>query len=185
MHMAVRTHRWTRADLDRMPDDGNRYEVVDGSLFVTPPPSPAHASLLIALAAALRPYVTEQDLGEVFDSRFGVVLGDSQTEPDLMVSRRPVPPPATWDEMPKPILVVEVLSPTTARRDRVRKRVLYTRERVDEYWIVDGTDRSVLVITPDAERVERTLLRWHPRAAGTALEIDLGALFASALGPYR
>jgi Uma2 family endonuclease len=182
MQMALKERQWTRADLDHLPDDGNRYEVIDGILFVTPPPSPAHASILVSLMTALRPYVGAHGLGEIFDSRVGVVLGESQTEPDLIVSQRPVPPPERWEDMPRPLLIVEVLSPTTARRDQTWKRALYMRERVDEYWIVDGGGRTVTVITPSGERTERAMLRWQPRECPAPLEIDLPALFANALG---
>lgn len=183
MQMALRTRRWSRADLDTLPDDGNRYEVIDGALIVTPPPSPAHASILESLGNVLRPYVAAHKLGVVFESRVGVVLGDSQTEPDLIVCERPVPLPGKWEQMPKPSLIVEVLSPGSARRDQIEKRALYRRERVDEYWLIDGVDRSVRVVTPEAERVERHALRWQPRGIDSALEIDLKRLFADALGP--
>jgi Uma2 family endonuclease len=51
MHMALKARRWTRSDLDRLPDDGNRYEVIDGQLLVTPPPSVAHEEIVASLAA--------------------------------------------------------------------------------------------------------------------------------------
>ena len=65
MLMAQATGAWTLADLDRLPDDGNRYELVDGDLFVTPAPSPAHEELVYALRAILDPFTRAQRIGRV------------------------------------------------------------------------------------------------------------------------
>ena len=74
----------------------------------------------------------------------------SQAEPDLMVRKRPRILPEKWPEMPIPILVVEVLSAITRRRDQVQKRALYLRNGVAEYWIVNRWDRTIDVLRPDA-----------------------------------
>lgn len=183
MHMALETHGWTRADIDRMPEDGNRYEVVDGALFVTPPPSIGHERLHQAIARALVPYIERHELGELFNGHPVVILGNSHVEPDLIVSPTKFPRPESWEEMPRPILVVEILSPTSMRRDVVGKRALYQREGLPDYWIVDGQARIVRVITPTDEREESETLRWHPANAPAAFDIDLRALFDSAIGP--
>lgn len=182
MHMALKTRRWTRGDLDRLPDDGNRYEVVNGELFVTPPPSPAHEELHHVFARHLQPFLDAHRLGSVFNGRSAVILGENHVEPDLVVRKRLVPPPPTWDQVPRPILVVEVLSPTTIRRDEIAKRELYQREGIPEYWIVNGRARTVRVITPAGERVEALALRWQPPNTGATLDLDLRALFEEALG---
>jgi len=125
MRMAQKTGAWTLAQLDRLPDDGNKYELVDGELFVTPTPSPAHEAVAGELIWILLPYVKAKELGRLFFARAVVQQQGSQVEPDMMV--RPATPalPHTWAEMPTPSLVVEILSRTTRQRDHEHKRAFY------------------------------------------------------------
>lgn len=183
MLMAQITGAWTLAALDRLPDDGNTYELVDGELFVTPAPSPAHEYLASALRAILEPYVKAQRLGKVYSPSSVIRTGGSEVEPDLMVRPAPSTPPNTWEEMPIPLLVVEVLSKTTRRRDHAQKRAFYLRSGVAEYWIVDGEHRTIRVVTPNADDVvPDSKLVWQPTGASEALEIDVAAYFREALG---
>jgi len=183
MGMALPTSAWTLADLARLPDDGNTYELVDRELFVTPAPSTAHEQLASVLHAILAPYVRAERLGHVYAPRAIIRSGDSQVEPDLMV--RPATPtlPATWDEMPTPSLVVEILSATTRRRDNEQKRAFYLRLGVAEYWMVDRSSRSICVVRPHAvDQIANALLLWHPARAREALRLDVAAYFTDALG---
>jgi Uma2 family endonuclease len=183
MHMAIKTHVWSRRDLERLPDDGNKYEVVRGELFVTPAPSPRHQGIVIALAERLAPYVSANSLGHLDYPRSAVVLDEDEVEPDLMVRPRMSPAPERWEDVPLPILVVEVLSDTTRRRDLISKRALYADAGVPEYWMVDPRTRSITVARPNvADVVETRLLRWHPPVADARLEIDVAELFREALG---
>ncbi len=93
-------------------------------------------------------------------------------------------PPREWDEYGIPLLVAEVLSPSTARHDRVTKRRLYQRTGVPTYWIVDLDARLVEVWTPGADRpvIAEDFLVWHPEPAITPLQIDLPELFGRILG---
>lgn len=183
MHMAARTRRWTRIDLARLPDDGRRYEVVDGALYVTPPPSPGHEMLHHFIARILQPWLDRERLGDAFHGKAAVVLGESQVEPDLIVSPRVRPAPKSWADMPRPILVVEILSPATARRDQVAKRDLYMRHGIPEYWIVNPETRSIRVVRPGVDdRVESARLEWAPSRASGTLAIDVESLFREALG---
>lgn len=113
-------------------------------------------------------------------------LSRSLVQPDIFVAR--LEPGISLIGTPADIrgllLVVEVLSPSTARVDRGRKRELHQRARVHEYWIVDHEARLVERWRPSDVRPEiisRTLV-WHPEGAAGPLEIDLPALFAEALG---
>ena len=180
MHMALRTRSWTRADIDRLPDDGNRYEVLEGELLVTPAPSRAHQEIVSWLAEKLAPFVLEQRLGRLYFPRSVVVTGESQLEPDLMV--RPRGAGAAWESAPRPILVVEVLSPTTRRNDLTRKRAFYMAHGVTEYWIVDRDTRSVVSIRPGSAETLTRVLSWSPTGAAARLDLDLVAMFADA-GP--
>ena len=183
MHMALKTRSWTRRDLDRLPDDGNRYEVVRGALFVTPAPGPRHQQIVAELADRIAPYVATHGIGQLHFPRTVVVIGGSQVEPDLMVRRRVPPPPPSWEEAPLPFLVVEVLSETTRRRDLVAKRLLYMEAGIEEYWMLDGERRTITVAR--AGHLDIALadtLRWHPSRATAPLDIDVSTLFREALG---
>ena len=182
MHMAQHTRRWTRRDLDRLPDDGNRYEVVRGELFVTPAPRPAHDAIVMALAERLTEYVGRIGLGQVASGRPALVVEDSQVEPDLVVRPRVRPVPAEWKDMPAPLLVVDVLSDTTARRDRIAKRTLYLEATVPDYWIVDAEGRLITVVRPgQPDETVGDRLRWLPSAATEPFEMDVAAMFRDAL----
>lgn len=182
MHMATETRPWTRADLERLPDDGNRYEVVRGELFVTPPPSTRHEELVSVIADILRKYIEPTTLGVLRLGKSAVVLEDSQVEPDILVRARIFPTPATWDEMPTPFLIVEVLSPSTRQRDLITKRSLYLDAGVAEYWIVDADTRTIRVIRPDTEDLAIGSLHWHPAGAAAPLVLDVAAMFREVLG---
>ncbi len=183
MLMALTTSAWTLAELDRLPDDGNKYELVDGALFVTPAPSPADEQLVSVLLTILVPYVQTQQLGRVHTPRAVVRTDESEVEPDLMVRPATLTLPSTWAEMPTPLLVVEVLSRTTRRRDEQQKRAFYQRIGVPEYWMVDRWSRSIRVVRGDeTERVEDSVPEWHPVGASEALQMDVAAYFDEALG---
>ena len=125
MHVAIETKRWTLDELHSLPDDGNKYELVRGELFVTPAPTGQHESILAALSALLTPYVVANKLGLVYHPRAVLRFEDSEVEPDLMVRRRWGHANTDWETAPLPSLIVEVLSPSTRNRDRKQKRTLY------------------------------------------------------------
>ena len=186
MAMPDTLDRWSLAELHRLPDDGNRYELVRGQLFVTPAPSYAHQCLVDDLAAALFPYVARHELGRVSFPRGVVRVGtDTEVEPDLMVRPRlsSHPDQLTWESIPLPLLVIEVLSETTRRRDRVEKRNLYRDLGIPDYWIVDGERRVVRVVRPGADDVDvAAVLTWQPAGAAEPFELGLPGYFRGALG---
>jgi Uma2 family endonuclease len=154
MAMPDTLDRWSLAELNRLPDDGNRYELVHGQLFVTPAPSYAHQCLVDDLAAALFPYVAKHRLGRISFPCGVIRVGtDTEVEPDLVVRPHPTELPLTWEQAPLPLLVIEVLSETTRRRDRVEKRALYRDLHIPDYWIVDGERRIVRVAPSGADDV--------------------------------
>lgn len=178
MRMATETRPWTRADLTRLPDDGNRYEVLDGALLVTPQASFSHQDAATNLLVLLRGYCREHGIG-VAVGPGAVPFGDNELQPDVVVV--PVQPPAgevKWEELPLPILVVEVLSGSTRRRDLGIKRQAYLRIGIPEYWLVDRGARTVRVAKPGGtDRVENETLQWTPRANVPPLVIRLAELF--------
>lgn len=179
MHMATRVKRWTLDEVHSLPDDGNKYELIHGELFVTPPPSADHETILARLTRFLEPYVERHQLGLVYHPRAVVRVRGSEVEPDLMVRQ----PPLTrlrndWEKMPLPSLVVEVLSPYTRHRDHAHKRRWYAEIGVGNYWIVDAEKRTVTVVQPGMDDdVVTDLLRWRPAGAAMPFECRVALLF--------
>lgn len=114
--------RWTLADLERLPDDGNKYEVVRGELFVTPPPNYGHESIASVLHSILEPYIRAHSVGQIQRPRAVFRFEGSEVEPDLIVRAATATLPRDWQSAPKPLLIVEILSDSTRRRDHVAKR---------------------------------------------------------------
>jgi Uma2 family endonuclease len=178
--MANRTRRWTLDELHRLPDDdGNKYELVRGQLFVTPAPTDAHETIGARLTRLLDPYVAANGLGLVYRPRAVVVIeDDTEVEPDLMVRQPQDKPGATWKGAPIPILIVEIESPTTYRRDRVFKRNVYLDAGIPEYWIVDGEERTIRVVRPGHDDITATdSVTWQPDGVATRLVIALADVF--------
>lgn len=176
--MAVASVRvWTVEDLERMPDDGNKYEVVRGELFVTPAPSYWHQLIVTRLARILDLYAMEQQLGMVFQARSIVRRRGGETEPDLFISE--ISARRDWNGAPTPSLVVEVESRSTRRRDEKQKRAYYIEDAgIPEYWIVDRESRSIRVARPGVEDMWVTdRLVWRPAGASRPLEFEVGPLF--------
>ncbi len=175
MRMASRTKRWTLEEVHSLPDDGNKYELVRGELFVTPPPSVEHETIGARLTRLVDPYVAANGLGLVYRARAVMRFEGSELEPDLFVRSEGG---TSWDDAPTPILVVEVLSPSTRRRDQIQKRQLYLDAGVPEYWIVDGERREVRVIRqglPDV--VASGELVWQPTGVAQPLIVALKDVF--------
>ena len=177
------TETITWRDAQRMPDDGNRYEAIGGELFMTPSPSVRHQILVVRLYDALRPLLPTAQGGMLLVAPLGVESEDSRegVQPDLLFvsgKRRDLLVGASVRGAPD--LVVEVLSPSTAGRDRGIKRRLYERLGVPQYWIVDPVAEAIDVWRfgddPECERFEGTLpVRLGAEEVGV---IDLEAVFA-------
>jgi Uma2 family endonuclease len=172
------TTRWTRDQVLNLPSDGNRYELVDGELIVSPSPAFRHQLVLGVLYDALSPYVRASGRGRVLWSPADLELEPGQlNQPDIFV----LPSIAfeRWEDAPLPLLVVEALSPSTARYDRGLKRRLYQRAGVPEYWIVDVDARVVERWRPDDARPEviDSEVVWAPRDGVAPLVIEVAALF--------
>jgi Uma2 family endonuclease len=125
---------YTVDDLDRFPDDGNRYEIIEGSLHVSPSPMPRHqvvvANLYRALHGACPPHL------RVLFAPLDIVLAhDTVLQPDLLVVPADTPTDRRIDSAP--LLVVEVLSPSTWSYDLNLKPVVYRRAGVGSFWAVD------------------------------------------------
>lgn len=137
----------TYEDLKHIPEDGHRYELLDGTLLVTPAPNHAHQTCVLNLAVLLRA-AAPPDV-EVIIAPFDWVVGARTSfEPDVLVARRV---DVGAGNLPHPpVLAVEVLSPSTRRIDLVLKRDAYAAAGVPSYWIVDPEDPSVIALRLDA-----------------------------------
>lgn len=130
-------------DLDDFPDDGNRYELIDGELLVSPTPAVRHQWLSANLFTALARHAPDQ-LAVMF-APVGVELGhDTHVEPDLLVVPKTAMGGRKLDG--RPVLVVEILSPSSRRTDAVRKRRVYERMGIPSYWIADPEAPSLTVL---------------------------------------
>ena len=144
------THRQsvllTYDDYRELPEDRNRYELLEGELVVTPTPSLVHQHVVVQLAALLVAHSNAHDLGLVCTAPCDVLLSDvTVVQPDLLfVSRQREEIAETTCVRGAPDLVVEVLSPATARRDLTVKRKLYSRHGVPCYWLIDPDRREII-----------------------------------------
>jgi Uma2 family endonuclease len=135
------------AELQRMPDDGNRYELYDGELRVVPSPMPRHQIVSMRLTEGLIDYPRRHG-GLVFTAPFDIVLSEyNVVEPDLLYFGPLAAARVKLDEHVRfvPDLAIEILSPSTASIDRGRKRDLLARYGLPEYWIVDPAARTIEV----------------------------------------
>jgi Uma2 family endonuclease len=170
--------QWTLEELHSLPDDGNKYELVRGGLFVTPAPTDEFETVLARLSRILNPYVAAHGLGMVYHPPAVMRFEGSEVEPDLMV-RRPHPNPrGGWDTAPTPCLIVEVLTDSTRRRDQTQTRQLYLDAGVPEYWIVDFERAEVRVVRAGVDDdIASGQLVWAPAGAAEAMRIDLESVF--------
>jgi Uma2 family endonuclease len=181
--------RWSVEDVWALPDDPHqRYETVDGELLVSPMPRFAHQRAVSRLGLMLGEYVQRQRVGEMMFSPYDVVLDPfTLMQPDVLVIS-PVGLDVVRGEVapPPPYLAVEVLSPSTARADRLRKRPRYQRAAI-ECWLVDLDSQLIERWTPDVDRPEicSVRLEWHPTGAAEPLEIDVAALMLAILGAEK
>jgi len=130
----------TYDDLLVMPDDGNRYEIINGELVVTPAPLARHQRVLLRLTRLLDRFLEEHSGGELFIAPFDIVLGPHDVvEPDLLVIATQQGRVRGTENafVGPPVLVVEIISPSSERTDLIKKMALYARSGVPEYWTVD------------------------------------------------
>ncbi len=135
----------TYQDYLRMPDDRNRREILGGDLYVTPAPSPSHQRAVVNLIRLLENYLARHKMGKLYPAPVDVVLSEIDVvQPDLVfvrTDRLHIVTPTSIQGAPD--LVIEILSPSTARVDRGRKMETYAQFGVLEYWIADPDARTL------------------------------------------
>ena len=165
-----------------LPEDGFRHELLEGVHVVTPAPQLPHQRVILALIRVLDAVLVRRDDLELFMSPADVILTPrTLVQPDVFVVRKtPGEPLRAWAEIGIPVLAIEILSPSSAARDRGVKRRIYQHAGVGEYWIVDLDARLIERWLPGDDRPEilTERLAWTI-AGGASGAIDLAALFAS------
>jgi Uma2 family endonuclease len=174
--------RYTVDEVYAWPDDGNRYEVVHGELLVTPAPRAVHQGVVTQLFLRLGEYLKALGLERtLFPGPADIFWGDDVwVQPDMLVVV-PEEVSTDWRTYKTLRLVIEVLSPSSTRGDRVVKRSAYQENRVGTYWIVDADRRVVEVWHPEDEAPELVtdVLRWRVTPDAPELTIALPEVWAS------
>lgn len=181
MPAAATPRRWTLEEFYRERDAapaGERWEFVEGEVLVTPSPHWSHQGVAVRLVVLLDAFVRANDLGHVFTAPLDVKLAKHLVlQPDVLV----VPKGelrTMQDVVRRLLLAAEILSPSSARYDRVVKRPHYQRNSVSEYWVIDTTSRTIERWHPEDERPEivSDSLQWKP-GTGPAFTLRLEELF--------
>lgn len=151
----------TMADLDAMPDDGNRYELIEGELFVSRAPTLSHQEIVLRILVVIQKYLEQHPIGRIWPGP-GVIFSDfSGVIPDVVyMSNERLEEFASGDRITgPPDLVIEVLSPgaENERRDRHAKRQLYKKYGVKKYWLIDPQHRTIEVYRSQRFRLAATL----------------------------
>lgn len=141
-------------DVRALPDDGRRYEVLAGDLFVSPSPIPVHQTVILNLTTMLHHHVRKHRLGWVFFAPLDVLLSDHDiVQPDLIFvsrARRSIIKDKNIKGIPN--LLIEILSPSLGRRDTRDKRRIYAQCRVPFYWILDPARKTLLELRLETDR---------------------------------
>ncbi|MBV9881075.1 MAG: Uma2 family endonuclease [Gemmatirosa sp.] len=174
-------------DLIREDRAWPRYECIYGELVVTPAPVGPHQFIVTRLLVCLSTYVEgwqSELVALVSPADISWGRDDVTVQPDVFVIPRDMGRASwhahSWDPIRHLALAIEVISPSSRRDDRFRKRTLYQDRGVPLYWIVDPETQVAEVWTPDVHfpTIERERLVWHPEGAPEPLTIELAALFA-------
>jgi Uma2 family endonuclease len=169
----------TYEDYVALPSDGNRYEILEGELAVTPAPSTKHQTASGNLFFLLTQHIKTNDLGKLFHAPVDLILeSTSVLQPDLLFvskDRQTIITDRAIEGAPD--LVIEILSPTTSRSDRVTKAQIYARHKVPAYWIADPEEETVEVylLNADSYRLIATLQGEIPLPAPPFTNFKLAA----------
>jgi Uma2 family endonuclease len=178
MGMAISVPRYTVDELEQFPDDGNRYELLDGVLLVTPAPKAVHQNVVSHLHVALATAIQKPGLARVVGPGAISVPPNTQLQPDILVYPSRFGPMVEWARISEHWLAVEVLSRSSRVYDRLFKRDAYFVLGVPQVWLVDIADRSVEVWRTRTEHeVVRDVIRWRVPTLDVVVPIDLAEVF--------
>ena len=145
LQTATQDKTWTYDDYAALPDDGNRYEVIEGELVMAPAPRVDHQRCSLNLILIVGPHVKAHNLGEVLAAPCDVVLDKRNVlQPDLIfISNARAEVITEKNLQGAPDLAVEILSPSSLRRDRIQKMRIYARHGVPHLWLIDAQARTL------------------------------------------
>ena len=179
MAMAISIPYYTVDDLEQFPQDGTRYELLDGVLLVTPQPNASHQIVVSRLMGRLIQALQWPGHAHVVGP--GVVQRGRKTQlqPDILVYPARYAPKLHWKKVREHWLAVEVLSRSSHVYDRKFKLKAYFALGVDEVWLVDRRRRTVEIWrTPNVSEIAIDRLEWHVPAVDVTVTIDLHEVFA-------
>jgi Uma2 family endonuclease len=175
--MALTVPQYTIADLDLLPDDGNRYEVLAGTLLVTPSPGSAHQGVAARLSALFAAHLLGRRL-QLFSPGVVTLPPLTQLEPDLLVVPPQFAPGIPWAEVTEHWLAVEILSRSSRVYDREFKRDAYLALGVREVWLVDVRERSIEVcMRSGAGHLVGEAMTWRAPDGDVSVHVKLARLF--------
>lgn len=177
--------RYTYTDyINLEQSEVRRYELIDGELYIVPSPTPRHQEVVLNLASILKEFVISHDLGIVSIAPLDVVLSDEDVlQPDIIfIAKERLGIVGEQNIQGAPDLVIEVLSPGTADRDRTIKRAHYARFGVREYWLVESISKTIEILKASQKGFET--VRVFPEGTAvespvlTELQLDVISVFA-------
>ena len=166
---------WTAADWEQLPDDGRRYEILAGVLYMSTAPSPAHQLIVLEIIDILREQLVSPGWGIVLTAPVGLFMPDCDpVQPDILAIRAADRAMIGARRITGvPALLVEVLSPSNADYDLVVKRAAYARAGVPEYWVARPAERDFLVHSEPEPATGQYLRVEHVPAAGVLVSPTL------------
>jgi len=179
MAMPIQIPRYTVDQVRSFPEDGQRYELLDGFLLVTPAPTNLHQIVTTNLTVALHQAVTPSQKARIVSIGELEIGARTLLNPDILVYPASYVPTTPWKRIRGWWLAVEVVSPSTRIYDRDFKREAYTNLGVEEVWLVDPESAIVEVWNEGSQqRISRGLLTWRPKALRPDhIEIELDQIF--------
>lgn len=141
---------FTYEDYTQFPDDGKRYEIIEGELFMSPSPRTKHQRILVKLLTAISSFLEGENMGEVFAAPYDVILSSKNViQPDIIFVADKNKSIITEKNITgSPDFVIEIISPSNRIMDLKKKKALYEEFKIPEYWIVD----------PDLETIDKFIL---------------------------
>lgn len=148
---------WTYDDYVTLPDDLNIYEVIEGELYMAPAPTTKHQVVSMNMERKLDNYVKKQDAGIIFHAPIDVVLSpDNVVQPDIIfISKGNMSIITEKNIQGSPDLVIEILSPSTIRKDRITKMKVYAKHHIKNLWLIDPENQTLEAFELDKQMTYR------------------------------
>jgi Uma2 family endonuclease len=179
MAMAITVPYYTVDDLEGFPNDGNRYEILDGVLLVTPGPSLGHQMIANRIQARLSVAIQFPGLAHVVGPGVVVRMPNTQLQPDILVFPARLTPKLDWRKIEEHWLAVEVLSRSSRIYDRDFKKDAYFALGVKQVWLVDRWTKTIEVWrSPRSKIVADETVRWRAPGSTALLPLDVPEIFA-------